>query len=298
MLISVVVCTRNRLESLRRCIQAFKAIKTEHEWELIIVDNGSSDGTDAFLSSLPVRINNGQIRATFEPKRGLAAARNKGIKQATGEIIAFTDDDCYVAEDYIDAVLMAFANSDVSFAGGRVLLHDPTDLPITIREGQERLTLMPNTFLSPAAIQGANMAFRKSTLNLIGGFDECFGAGTGIAAEDTVALAAAMWSGASGIYDPKIVVYHHHGRKTRDVARALWKTYDKGIGAYFAKFILRPDSRSAYLRAWLDIFIRNLVEARLNIKSYFVLVRQLIRQLDGALLYIISLRTRPRGQNH
>jgi glycosyltransferase involved in cell wall biosynthesis len=110
--ISVVVCTRNRLESLQRCVRALCSTKTDHEWELVIVDNGSEDRTSSFLASLPERFGNVSVVATFESKRGLASARNKGVSQARGKIVAFTDDDCYVTADYIDAMISAFATSN------------------------------------------------------------------------------------------------------------------------------------------------------------------------------------------
>jgi glycosyltransferase involved in cell wall biosynthesis len=169
--ISVVVCTRNRSDSLRRCVEALSSIKTEHEWELVIVDNGSDDGTGSFLASLPTRYRNVQV--TLEPKRGLGAARNAGVSKAHGSIVAFTDDDCYVARDYIDAMISAFqTNREIGFVGGRVLLYDPSDLRITIQEKQDYCVLRPRTFFTPGTIHGANMAFRKAVLNRIGGFDK------------------------------------------------------------------------------------------------------------------------------
>ena len=133
--ISIVVCTRNRLESLQRCVRALCSIKTDHEWELVIVDNGSEDSTSSFLASLPERFGNVPVVAAFESKRGLASARNKGVSQARGNIIAFTDDDCYVAADYVDAMISAFAtNSHIGFIGGRVLPYDRSDRTFTVQE--------------------------------------------------------------------------------------------------------------------------------------------------------------------
>ena len=89
--ISVVVCTRNRVEGLRRCVQALASIHTDYEWELVIVDNGSDDGTNVFLASLPSQYGTAHVITTFEPKRGLAAARNRGFGQTHGNIVAFTE---------------------------------------------------------------------------------------------------------------------------------------------------------------------------------------------------------------
>ena len=284
--ISAIVCTRNRLESLRRCIQTLALVKTAHDWELIIVDNGSNDGTSEMLASLPEHVGSARLKTVYEPKRGLAVARNAGVRQSSGKIIAFTDDDCYVAENYIDALMSSFAtNPEIGFLGGRILLYDNADSRTTIQECQDYLYLKPKTFIAAHTVQGANMAFKKEVLDLIGGFNELFGAGTGIACEDTDAAAAALWAGVSGAYDPGPTVYHHHGRKTKTDLRPLWKFYEKGLGAYFMKYILRHDSRSEYLKAWIDRAQSELRNAT-TIKAYLLFARRLFREFSGGLHYV------------
>ena len=213
--ISVIICTRNRVDRLRRCVEAFASVDTIYNWELIIVDNGSEDGTSAFLASLPRQLAKARVITTFEPKRGLAAARNKGISQACGSIIAFTDDDCYVSENYIELMISAFAHPEIGLVGGRVLLYDRSDIRLTISESKDYLVLQPRTFVPPGTVQGANMAFRRTILDQIGGFDENLGAGTSFACEDIDAVAASIWAGITGAYDPRPVVYHHHARKNK-----------------------------------------------------------------------------------
>jgi GT2 family glycosyltransferase len=289
--ISVIICTRNRIESLRRCVQALTSVDTAYDWELVIVDNGSNDGTSEFLKSLPKRIGRARLKTVYEPKRGLAAARNAGVRQSNGKIIAFTDDDCYVAKDYIDVLIDSFAASpNIGLVGGRILLYDHSDLPITIREGEDYFILKPNTFVSPVTIQGANMAFQREVITRIGGFDEFFGAGTGIACEDTDAIAAAIWMGVTGVYNPAVTVYHHHGRKTSSVARALWRTYDRGRGAYYAKYILRRDSRSVYFKHWINTILAGLRDSA-GVKAYLIFARRTFRELSGALYYILRRLT-------
>jgi glycosyltransferase involved in cell wall biosynthesis len=284
--ISVVVCTRNRVNNLRRCVQAFASILTDYEWELVIVDNGSDDGTNTFLASLPSRFGKAHVITTFEPKRGLAAARNRGYRQAHGNIVAFTDDDCYVSEDYIDALISAFENPEIGFVGSRILLYDQSDIRLTIRESEDYLVLKPRTFVAAGTVQGANMAFRKATLDRINGFDENLGAGTSFACEDIDAVAALLWQGIAGAYDPRLVVYHHHGRKTKREERDLWKTYDKGRGAYFAKYILRGDSRSKYIRRWLSSIKHGATSGGLKTRVWRV--RQSLRELCGGFHYIAT----------
>src|SRR5271155_2859511 len=122
---SLVICTGDRLPSLKRSVQAALAIATTRQWELVVVDNGSSDGTSEYLRDLQASVGT-QLLTVYQPRPGLGRARNSGWRAARAPIIAFTDDDCYVNSDYVDAVISAF-ESDPSIAavGGRVLLYDP-----------------------------------------------------------------------------------------------------------------------------------------------------------------------------
>jgi glycosyltransferase involved in cell wall biosynthesis len=251
--ISVVICTRNRVQSLKRCIEALVRVDTSHSWEVVIVDNGSSDGTSEYLESLKASsLDSPPIVTTFEPKTGLGAARNKGWRTATGNIIAFTDDDCYVTEEYVNSILEVFEeDGGIGFLTGRILLFDQTDCRLTINESSERLAYPTFTFVPPGTVHGANMAFRRSVLEGIGGFDERLGAGTPFPCEDIDAVAAAVWAGVPGVYDPRPVVYHHHGRKTEREAKQLMRGYAAGRGAYYVKYFLKKRSRSQYGNAWI-----------------------------------------------
>jgi len=257
--LSIVVCTRNRVDNLRRCIDTLFAVRTSQKWELVIIDNGSEDGTADFLRLLTSPSVYPTLRTAFQTKRGLGAARNTGWRTASGEIIAFTDDDCYVAPDYVDAIVSVFSNKpDWGFAGGRILLYDPTDLAMAINPRDNPLQLRANTYVEVGVIQGANMAFRRKTLERIGGFDENLGAGTKFNCEDLDAAASALWTGISGGYDPRPTVYHHHGRKSAREKRSTLIRYAQGRGAYHAKFVLHRESRSLYLKTWKNRILLDL----------------------------------------
>src|SRR5579862_4543059 len=87
-MLSVVVCTRNRLSKLKRCVDELLSVATARNWELVIVDNGSIDATSEYLASIDQKQFNGaHVTTAFESRRGLAAARNKGWRSANGEII-------------------------------------------------------------------------------------------------------------------------------------------------------------------------------------------------------------------
>jgi GT2 family glycosyltransferase len=251
--LSVVICTRNRFSKLERCVDALLSVTTARDWELVIVDNGSTDGTSEYLASIDQKqFNRVHVTTTFEPKRGLAAARNRGWRTANAGIVAFTDDDCYVSKHYVDSVIQVFEEDlSIGFLAGRILLFDSLDCRITTEESQHRRAFRPRTFIAAGAVQGANVAFRRTILERIGGFDERLGAGTPFPCEDIDAAAAALWSGAIGVYDPRPVVYHHHGRRTGREARELMRGYDAGRGAYYAKYILKRASRLEYVMGWI-----------------------------------------------
>jgi glycosyltransferase involved in cell wall biosynthesis len=294
--LSVVVCTRNRLEKLRRCVDALLSVNTMRDWELILVDNGSDDGTSAYLDSVKAStIARPQIVTAFEAKRGLAAARNKGWRTATAEIISFTDDDCYVSEEYVDSILQVFEdNAEVGFLGGPILRYDKSDDKVTTNESMDVRHFRPCSFMTAGAVSGANMAFRRAVLERIGGFDERFGAGTDFPCEDVDAQAAALWAGIPGVYDPRPVVYHHHGRKTERDVKELWRSYDKGRGAYYFKYIKRKSSRWAYIKEWI-IQVRSEFVVAVK-QGRFPTMGQTVRELSSGLRYVISSHSSERAK--
>src|SRR5262249_40892364 len=133
--VSIVVCTRNRGSRLSGTLDALRALLTEHSYEIIWIDNASTDDTAAVLrASLTA---DPHARYALCERIGLGAARDFGWQMSRGRIIAFTDDDCYPAPDYVDALLAAFSDhSDAGVIGGRILLHDPKHAKVTIDEGQ------------------------------------------------------------------------------------------------------------------------------------------------------------------
>lgn len=246
---SLVVCTRDRADQLERTLGTIREIRSERSWELVLVDNGSSDRTpevmEAFARSSRVR-----VRSVVEPKPGHARARNAGCNTAAGRFIACIDDDCYPRPDYVDAVVRTFESRDAGFIGGRVLLHDPDDAAFTIREGGEWRPLPPHTFPHTGFIIGANMAFRREVYRDVGGFDELLGLGTPFVAEDIAFCARASDRGWKGGYAPEPTVYHHHGRRGAAVEE-LRAAYDRGRGAYYASVLLDcPTLRVQALKWW------------------------------------------------
>ena len=271
--ISVVIATRNRAEQLGRCLESLSRLRYDHSFELVIVDNGSTDETPRLVAELK-NSSTFPLKMVTEPIPGLGRARNSGWRAASGRIIAFTDDDCYPAEDWLTAIHTCFAeNGTLAFLGGRILLHDPTDGPITIQLLDRKEVVPPGSFVPAGLIQGANFSFTRQALEAVGGFDPLLGAGTPFGCEDVEILARLSGSSFAGAYDPRPRVYHHHGRKTDAELTSLMKGYDYGRGAYYMKCILDPALRTRYLRSWLRAMTR---QARM----------MSLRELSGALRYL------------
>jgi glycosyltransferase involved in cell wall biosynthesis len=250
--VSVVVCTRDRPVQLRRCLAAFRAVRSTVPWEVVVVDNGSSAATARVVGD-EQQLARFPLSLVSEPLRGLGRARNAGWQAARGSLVAFVDDDCYVTASYVDAVAEAFrARRDIGFVAGRISPFDVNDLPLTIDDRCDRSEYQPYRFVPAGSLHGANLTFRRELLCLINGFNPLLGAGSAFeAGEDVEAVARAVWHGIGGVYDPTAQVFHHHRRRGRDDRRSLLRRYDVGRGAYYASMLRWKVARGAYIRGWI-----------------------------------------------
>jgi glycosyltransferase involved in cell wall biosynthesis len=138
---SLIICTRDRCLQLVACLQSVRQLPFERPWELIIVDNGSTDETAGTVQEF-IRTATVRVVYVFEPKPGLGNARNAGVRTACGKILAFTDDDCYPAPDFLSRVWCAFQDPMVGYIAGRIMLHDPCDHRITVNESATPLVFL------------------------------------------------------------------------------------------------------------------------------------------------------------
>jgi glycosyltransferase involved in cell wall biosynthesis len=247
--VSLVMCTRNRALFLPLALGYCARIASARRWELVIVDNGSTDATASVIAEFR-RESGISLRTVFEPMPGLGRARNAGWRNAAGSIVAFTDDDCYPSSDYIDQVCLCMEQRGLDYVGGRVLLHDPGDLPFTIQLRKTVYDVPPHTFLKTGLIIGANMAVRRSVLEQLGGFDELLGAGTPFPSEDAEFLSRASARGFVGGYDPRPVIAHHHRRRTQAELDKLTRSYEVGRGGYYMACLMDPLRRGQAMRHW------------------------------------------------
>jgi GT2 family glycosyltransferase len=253
--LTVVVATRGRPEKLRRCLAALQALRYEL-LEVVIVDNAPIDGStaDAFTEIVG---QDTRFRYVCEPRPGLSGARNRGLQEARGEIVAFTEDDARVDSLWIEGLRRGFGRrADVACVTGLVpsaSLDSPAEQyydarvwfsanfeprVFEARRGPRDSGAHPYTagLFGP----GQNMAFRTRVLRDRGGFDEALGTGSPTGGgEDLDAFVRILRSGHALAYEPSAIVWHEHRATEDDLERQLY-TYGKGLAAYLTKYLLSP----------------------------------------------------------
>lgn len=180
--ISLVICTYNRCRYLPGALETVRLQTASPAlFELIIVDNASTDNTatiaHAFIAANPHL----DCRYCYEAKKGLSAARNRGIAEASSEVINYVDDDALLAPGYLQAMISFFnQNSKAAGAGGRVIPKYASGQPPEwmskyldgfigkVEYGQQQKPF-DHTMKYPV---GCNMAYRKLVLQQAGGFNE------------------------------------------------------------------------------------------------------------------------------
>ena len=206
--ISVVVCSYNGSRTIRDTFEALRRI-TYPNFEVIVVDDGSKDATAAIASEYDVRL----IRTE---NRGLSSARNTGWRAATGEIIAYIDDDAYPDPDWLTYLAATFTRGHHVGVGGPNIA-PPGDGPIAmcIAHAPGNPVHVMLTDREAEHIPGCNMALRRDALEAIGGFDERFR----VAGDDVDICWQLQARGWTLGFSPAAVVWHHR----RNSLRAFWK---------------------------------------------------------------------------
>lgn len=203
--ISIIVPVLNRENDIGKCLDSLLALDYP-SFEIIVVDNGSTDKTQAIVCQYPVKM-------VVEQKRGASTARNTGIKIARGEIIAFTDSDCIVEKDWLKNLAKNYTHKKVGGVGGHLLPYKPSTLveeflsfsPLRIFHSRETVMIQreENCFLS-GALGSANMSYRKDVLKEVKGFCNDFSVHCG----SYDLCWRVQRAGYEVIYEPKATVYH------------------------------------------------------------------------------------------
>jgi O-antigen biosynthesis protein len=206
--ISVVVCTFNGSRTIRDCFEGLLRLDYPN-LEVIVVNDGSRDGTADIAHEYGVRV-------ISTENRGLSSARNTGLAAATGEIVAYIDDDAYPDPHWLRYLATSFLQTSYVGVGGPNI-PPPGDGPIAEcvanAPGGPIHVLVTDT--EAEHIPGCNMAFRKSALEAIGGFDARFRT----AGDDVDVCWRLQDRGWKLGFNPAAVVWHHR----RNSARAYWR---------------------------------------------------------------------------
>lgn len=240
MFISVIICTRNRAESLRQTLDSlFPPSNLElPEWEALVVDNDSEDHTPEVCRDFQERFP-GHFRAFVERKPGKSSALNTAIAVAKGEILAFTDDDVFCAPDYLQGIQRVFGGCAADGIQGRVFLDCEGGCPswldqylgLTVgwRDCGDQVIDLDGTLC------GVNMVVRAEVFQKIGGFSPELGpAGLGMS-EDTEISLRMREAGCRLLYAPQVTVRHCLPRKRLTKPHFRKRFFEQGRAqAYYA----------------------------------------------------------------
>jgi GT2 family glycosyltransferase len=263
-LVTVVVATRDRPQRLARCLEALAEV-TYEPFEVLVVDNAPS--TRETLAVVRQRSGvDARVRYVRELRPGLSCARNRGLGESRGELVAFTDDDVVVDPGWLDGVVRGFARSpSVACVTGLVpsARLDNAEQRYFDRRVSWAVSCTPRRYDPQADLQasplfpyaagqfgtGANFAFRTAVLRALGGFDEALGAGAPAGGgEDLDVFVRTILAGHVIAYEPAAIVWHEHRDELGKLRRQLFN-YGVGLAAFATKYL--SDRRTAR-----DILVR------------------------------------------
>lgn len=241
--ISVVLPTYNRAAGLERAVSSvLQQTADARDYEVIVVDNNSTDGTAQVLERLQARYPT-QLRTVLERTQGVSHARNAGIAAALAPIVAFFDDDVRVAPDWVETIIRVFRdNPGTEVIGGKVLpdwtapppgwLTPEHWAPLALQDFGDRPMVM--SARNPRGLISANLACRRSVFDRIGGFSPLFQrVKDGIGSLEDGEWNRRLWdAGLSGLYVPELVTSTDvpGDRLTREYHRR----WHSGHGRFFA----------------------------------------------------------------
>jgi glucosyl-dolichyl phosphate glucuronosyltransferase len=236
--VSVVICTRNRADSLRQTLESlFCAGSLEaSDWEVLVVDNNSSDHTTDVCREFQQR-NPGHFRFLMERRPGKSYSLNTAIVASKGDILAFTDDDVLCAPDYIQSIRTFFVQHQADAAQGRVLLDceggtpdwlDPyLGLTIGWRDCGDTVIDLTGTLC------GVNMIVRAEVFQKVGGFAPELGPGGAGMGEDTEISLRMRKAGCRLVYAPQILLKHRLLRKRLTKSHFRKRFFGQGRAAAY-----------------------------------------------------------------
>lgn len=221
---SVIICTYNRCHNLAHCFAALERQEgvDDLSWEVLLVDNNSSDNTRTFTENY-TRSSPLTLRYAFAPQQGLSHARNHGIQAARGKYLIFIDDDIRVGPHWLSAIMQTFREYGCDAVGGRIHLTIPlAQLPAWIRPDMYGFLGYQDFGEKPYRLDGfrefpfgGNMAIHRRAFDRIGRFDPQLGRkGSGtrkdelFKGEETDFFHRLAASGGVIWYQPQALVFH------------------------------------------------------------------------------------------
>ncbi len=226
--VSVVVCSYNGARTLEECLRSLGRLNYP-DYEVVLVDDGSTDSTRGIAARFP------QVKYIHQSNQGLSVARNVSAQAASGQIVAYTDSDCVVDEDWLLYLVQAMQDQNVDAIGGPNI-PPPSDgwtaRCVAVSPGGPSHVMLDDR--RAEHVPGCNMAFRRDRLIAAGGFDPRFH----VAGDDVDICWRFMDAGLSIGYAPAAMVWHHR----RNTVRAYFRQ-QAGYGRSEAMLHVKHPSR-------------------------------------------------------
>lgn len=218
--VSVIIPVYNGAHTIAACLESMlNQTYPPDAYEVIVVENGSTDNTSAIVQRYPVRL-------LHSEERGPACARNLGIAESEADIVAFTDADCIVDPDWLSELVGPYADPQIGGVGGAILAYAHADRTIVEMFSDENAPLV--NFISGEDeflphLYTANASYRRSLLSKVGGFNPNL-----VTGEDVdISWRVQLQTGAKLHYVPQAIVHHHH-RSTRTALARQYRQYGFG----------------------------------------------------------------------
>jgi len=247
--VSVVICTRDRPDDLRRALTSLGG-QAGGGFEVLVIDQSTSPEAQQLVSEFQAGFSSLRYVRQLEP--GLSRAYNRAVRESRGELLAFTDDDCSVPANWVGTVREAFDHHhDVDVIYGQVFV------PLELAETPARLLIpcftIPRRRLVKGTAEafgmGANFAARRAAIAGVGGFDEILGGGGPLqSTQDFDFSYRVLRSGGTILLEPRLFAYHY-GVRPLDEWPKLMGSYGVGIGGFYWKHVRLGDLRAARLLA-------------------------------------------------
>ena len=253
-MVTVVICTYNRSESLSATLRSLAemAVPPGVAWEIIVVDNNSTDDTQGVVERFAAA-SGLKVRYVFEAQQGLSHARNRGIQEAKGDIIAFTDDDVSVGKEWVAEIQKAFTRLDCLALGGRIYptwAHSRPDWleeegPYALQGPIIKFDLGDQTCEAKRLPFGANMAFKRVAFERYGLFRADLGRTNGglMGGEETDFFHRLRQDGEKIFYVPG--AYVRHPVVEERIQRSYYQSWHFDCGRTMVRLEGRPQ-RAVY----------------------------------------------------